>query len=592
MNIVVIDSGLSPLYPRDRIIGGITVCETEEEGKYRFEEEFSDKFGHGTGVTDVILKNSKDANLYIINIYKDKEIVSEDMLYAAMEYAMEHLDFEIMHISSGVNFYSRKLHELVKRITSCEGKIIISAFDNAGAISYPSAFPEVIGIDHSMEYSNKDQYSIVEDNIIDVIGAKTYFRIFDLNGKTMINQGTSFLAAYFTSKICGFPKPLAKKTVMEKLKENAVYVFPKSEEKEISGREMVQSIKKAVVFPFNKEIHSLAAFEDLMPFEVEGYYDIRHKFLVGRKICEILPHIDNEKMIQNIDTLDWDADFDAMICGHVGEISTILKKDYLEEILSLAKEHNKKVFFFDNLYDRYEDFENDEQFFCPYGDVSIRERNLFGKMNTPNIPLLAVLGTSSKQGKFTVQLSIMRELKKRGIQCDGLSSEPSGVLLGYSETIPFGYGSHGFMRGKDLSIHANALIRNIELTQPEIIITGCQSGTLSRDLCHVQYMLHDQYSFLLGVNPDGIILCVNNYDDEDYLKRTRAFIESVCEGKIMAVVLSNVTKIFSQSIWDNPLRDRDPLSKEDVERLFGLPVFTVPDLDISGLVDKVVEYYS
>ena len=68
MNIVVIDSGLSPLYPRDRIIGGITVCETEEEGKYRFEEEFSDKFGHGTGVTDVILKNSKDANLYIINI--------------------------------------------------------------------------------------------------------------------------------------------------------------------------------------------------------------------------------------------------------------------------------------------------------------------------------------------------------------------------------------------------------------------------------------------------------------------------------------------------------------------------------------------
>ena len=105
-------------------------------------------------------------------------------------------------------------------------------------------------------------------------------------------------------------------------------------------------------------------------------------------------------------------------------------------------------------------------------------------------------------------------------------------------------------------------------------------------------MLLDQYSFLLGLNPDGIILVVNNYDEEEYLRRTRAFVESVCEGKIFAVVLSNVTKIFAQSIWDNPLNNREPLTVQDVEKIFEKPVFSLTDLDIKKLVDEIEKYYA
>lgn len=46
--------------------------------------------------------------------------------------------------------------------------ILISAYDNAGAISYPAAFPEVIGVDSDIRCTRWDDFLVIEgenDNI-------------------------------------------------------------------------------------------------------------------------------------------------------------------------------------------------------------------------------------------------------------------------------------------------------------------------------------------------------------------------------------------------------------------------------------------
>ena len=47
-----------------------------------------------------------------------------------------------------------------------------------------------------------------------------------------------------------------------------------------------------------------------------------------------------------------------------------------------------------------------------------------------------------------------------------------------------------------------------------------------------------QYELLMGTLPDAVVLCVNPFDDRDYIRRTIQFIESATEGKVIALCLS------------------------------------------------------
>lgn len=41
----------------------------------------------------------------------------------------------------------------------------------------------------------------------------------------------------------------------------------------------------------------------------------------------------------------------------------------------------------------------------------------------------------------------------------------------------------------------------------------------------------------MGTLPDAVVLCVNPFDDRDYIRRTIQFIESATEGKVIALCL-------------------------------------------------------
>ena len=590
VKIVVIDSGLDSMYKNINLKKGIAVI--EGNGGLQISDDITDFVGHGTSTVDIIFQNNPNVEIIPIKICDDTIHTSLDKLCFALSYVSKYVDFDIIQASMGIITYSSELHKLVRHIVNDMHKIIISAFDNAGAISYPAAFDEVIGIDINSEYKNKEDYDISLNSTIDILGAEIYYRTAFLKGKKTVTHGTSMLTSYFSAIIATFyTERITKKQILDYLSGNARHTYEESGEF-FHPSAFVKSIKKAIVFPFNKEIHSVAAFEDLVPFKIINYYDIKHKFLLGRRICDILGYSTNEKIINNIENLDWNEDFDTIILGHLWEISNMLNRNMLDELLACCKEHNKRAFCFDNLFEIFSNYENSDELFCPYEINQASYSYLFGKMNIPHIPVLGIYGTSSRQGKYTVQLSIHREFKKRSVKVACLGTEPSGPIIGYNECVPCGYGSYRYIDQTEFVKYCNALIWKLEKTNPEIIITGGQSGTITNSLYHERYLNLTQYSLLLGTNPDGIVLCINVFDDIGYIKRTMGFIETSIGTKVIALVLCDNERIYSSNVFSKNYTNQEKLSKELCEKVFGVSVFTLLQLDIERLVDTIMEYYS
>ena len=591
MRVVIIDTGIDKNYIDERIVGGITI--TEGKTGYGVMEGYDDLIGHGTGTADVILKNTKKAELFEVRVYDEELFISADKLTYALEYINANLEFDLIQISSGVPAYSYELHNVIKKIVDEKKVSIISAFDNEGAMSYPAALKEVIGVDVAEGYADKKEFDVIDNNIIDLRGNNAYYRVPWGNGKRNIVKGSSFLVSCFTAMIAELePEDYTKKSIMEQLKKRARKVYGNTEENGITAKQFVDGIEKAIIFPFNKEIHSIAAYEDMLSFEVKAYYDIKHKFLIGKKVCEVLKYTENTHVIENYENIEWDGDFDTVILGHVGEINKILKRNLLAEIIEKCLSHNKRLYLFDDLSFYTKDYINTEKVYCP---MIKDNRDLMyngGKLRVTNKPVLAVMGTSSKQGKFTIQLEVMRELKKRGVNVDGIGSEPTSVFFGYSQMFPFGYGSNNTCSARTIVRLLNDMVWELESKDVDLILTGCQSGTIAYDLRNERLLPVEQYHYLLGTNPDGVILCVNEIDEIEYVRRTINFIESAVTAKVIAIVLSETHNMHSYSVLGNEMLVEERLSVECLEKEFGRPVFSLFSLNVELLGKVILEYYS
>lgn len=591
MRVVIVDTGIDVNYNDARIVGGVTVKENADG--YEIVAGYDDLIGHGTGTANVILKNTENVELFEVRVYDEDIFISSEKLCYALEYIKDNLEFDVIQISSGIPAYSYEMQEIIREIVNQKNVSVISAFDNEGAMSYPAALEEVIGVETREGFVTKTEFDIIENNIIDLLGSDTYYRVPWGNGKRNITKGTSFLTSYFTALIAELGiADYSKKSIMQELKKQARQVYSCEPEPGVTGKEFVADIRKAIVFPFNKEIHSVAAYEDMLPFEVTGYYDIKHKFLVGKKVCEVLKYTENNHVIENFENIDWNADFDTVICGHLGEINKIIKRNLLEEILVKGAEYKKRIYLFDDLSFYTQEHINTNKLFCPMiKDKKSLGYNL-GKLRVTNKPVLSVMGTSSKQGKFTIQLEIMRELKKRDLKVDGIGSEPTSVFFGYSHMFPFGYGSNNTCSGRTIVRLLNDMVWDLESQNVDLILTGGQSGTIAYDLRNEQLLPIEQYHYLLGVNPDGVILCVNEVDELEYIRRTIQFIESASSAKVIAIVLSETHNMHSYSVLGNEMLVEEKQTKEGLEKVFARPVFSLFSLDIKGLVDKIIEYYS
>lgn len=603
VNIVVLDSGVninSELYNQVKagyVVNGSLNAFTVSEGEY------GDTIGHGTAIVDILMRIVPDANMYCLKMFDDDLSISIEKFIYSLYFILNHIDCDILHISSGITclesydeFYN------VCKLISEKGIIIVSAFDNDGSISYPAAFPFVIGVDKSDNPNLKiSEYEWVDNTVINIRASNSFHRVRWCTPPNTIVRGTSFSSAYisgYVAKIISFGLSDIK-DIKEYLRSSSKFVFPSSHvenKRNISGN--IKNINKAIVFPFNKEIHSIARFVDTLPFELTGFYDVKYNGKIGRTISSIL-QCEVDHKIMNYEIINWDDNFDTVILGHCKELSKIINFDLLSYMIEMCKKHHKKVYTFDDIssYISTLDEEYQDLFMFPYISEEHLIKNRFGKMRRISKPVLGIWGTSSRQGKFTLQLILRKKFMGSGYRVGQIGTEPSSLLFGFDEVYPMGYNSSVYLQQFDSIQYLNEKMWEIEAGNPDIIIVGSQSGSVPYDTGNILQYPVKQIDFILGTQPDAFVLCVNQFDDINYIIRSIKFLEGITTGKVIALVL------FPLKISENNMGfgfRNTPMNYEEIEltkskftEQFNIPVYLLGDIEeMDRLFENCVDFFS
>lgn len=599
--IAIVDSGIdvSDSIFRNIKISGISVDFDETTNKWGMIKngDIKDEIGHGTAISSIIVKKLAESNvqaeLIIVKLFDKDYKTDEERLLIALKYISENITCDIVHLSLGITICS-KLYELsllCEKLYS-QGKIIIGAFDNMGAMSYPASFKHVIGVDVSKLCKGKNEWIYIENSPINILTPNRIHRCSWLNGKETFVEGSSFSAADITAFVAQYMKMTDSydyNTIMNALKVQSASKVPQSYN--IQGNRFIRP-EKAVVFPFNKEMHSLRRFQSELSFEIMGYYDTIYSRNIHKSCDSIIggcKRQDDSILVEDIKSLDWKSDFDTLILGHIQALSEVLKKDMHDYFISKCQEFNKNLFSFDDV-SKYLDTYRNVNVYSPKTSSGDLPDNSFGKLFRIGKPIIGVFGTSSKQGKFTIQLELRKRFVEEGYRVGQLGTEPHSELFGFDEVFPMGYNYNIELSDQECIPAINDKMHRIELKNPDVIIVGGQSSTIPYFYGNTIYMSPFQQQLLYATVPDCFVLVVNAYDDIDYIKKTINYLESI--GQVLAIVVSPV---LPKVVLGEMTFRKDISIDESVEmfkKQFKLPVYMlISESDLDKLYLNCKEYF-
>ncbi|GHU76481.1 hypothetical protein FACS189461_4080 [Spirochaetia bacterium] len=125
------------------------------------EQPYEPKQGHGTGIASILVKNAENFDIDSFVLLEEKPTVSPERCISILEKIANSAEsYDILHMSLGVRQYHKKMEKLCAVLRE-KGTAIVSAFDNAGAVSFPAAFSTVIGVDASFRCLKNDDFVYV-----------------------------------------------------------------------------------------------------------------------------------------------------------------------------------------------------------------------------------------------------------------------------------------------------------------------------------------------------------------------------------------------------------------------------------------------
>ena len=527
-DIAIIDSGLDCTQITENDICGIHFFYTED-GEIIQDNDISDDIGHGTAVHHQVVSRCSDAKIINIKIFdKDVECTVE-LLVEAIRFLTENCDVKIVNISNGITCCEdlNTLSEACNKLND-NGTIIVSAFSNFGAISYPAALDNVIGVDMSLACKHVYDYEYVEGSIVNIRAVGVTHRLPWIGGEYKRVSGTSFSCPIVTAMI--YQKYILEgisglEEIKNKLKENAnkVYLDNSNEKKH-----EIFDIKKAIVFPFNKENHSVLRYQELENFEITDVFDVKNLGNCGRNVSEFISDITQDHVIKDYRDIDWDADFDTVILGHTRELCRLINKNIPEEIVRKCKEYNKKLVSYEDIRNLDEEGYKEGRIYSPIIDKTDVPDNRFGKLYKIGVPIICVTGTSVKQGKFTLQMWLRKRLLQDGYRVGQLSTEPQSCIFDVDETYAMGYDSTAYLEGIDEISMINEMLHRIEQKGKDVILVGSQSQTVPYDTCNLKFFPVHQNNLIYACDSDAYVLVCNYFDEDEYIMKTLMFLNHLC----------------------------------------------------------------
>lgn len=605
---IVIDSGIAKNHPKfkSRELDGFHFQKVN--GKILLDSDFGDDIGHGSAIYYIISSNVDfDVQILNIKITNSIEFNGETILVDVLNYIYDNFECSLINISMGVVSITnlQPLYDICLKLSS-RGTVIVSAYDNLGAVSYPAAFASVIGVDSSISCVKATDYEFVEGSMVNILGKGGVQKVPWVNPEYAFVSGASFAAAYVSAVICNFIHGKMKNAytyddIISYLKSTAKTVHLETTLIQYDTPKYVQP-QKVLLFPLNKEIKNIVAFNSLTNFEIVHVCDIRQSGNLSKQLNQVIQYRDLKELgntiVCDINKINWDSDFDTVIMGHVRDLSNLIKKDIIIEILEKCCEHKKNIIAFDNLseYSAYKKSLNDSGcnlFYPNITGVTVSDSK-FGKLYISSKPIVCVAGTSSSQGKYTLQLFLRELFLRMNYKVGQFSSEPSGFVFGCDETYHYGYGVYNGANYENTVMLINEKINNITLKNPDIIISGIQAGVVPAAYVNMCYLTNRQLEVMTGIMPDIVILCINSYDDIDYIRRTIKCIE----GFINTTVLCCAIYPFK---YDGDLETfgrKKELTDDELcyyttkfSLELNMPVFPINDNGAHRIVDAIISYF-
>lgn len=519
--VAIIDSGIDCSVPFATKVLKNYQLEQGEQGFFIEEGKYIDEIGHGTAVASILTEDNFDMEIFSFRIFKEDIVTLPDELHFVLNYILEHqeeLKIEFINISSGM-VYTKDYCELIsvcKKLVQ-KGCVIISAFDNDGAISYPAAIPEVIGVDVKKEYEERGDIYCCEEGIINYFVPDIYYRVYGLEGRKTIVKGTSYACAKVSRYL------IRKLDTEDKRREYLKKIINKISYQNQDVKEFTAKIKKAIIFPYNKESDVLIRNKELLGFEIVKVCDEAKKGNINKKIKDV--------SIESYKKIIWNDEFDTVILSCTEELGRLTHIDYKKYFFDLCNKYGKYLYSFESLE------ETTKKCFYPRVDKKDIPNNRCGKLRLISIPVVAVVGTSSKQGKFTLQLQLKKVLEDLQYDIGFLATEPSGYLFDADYVFPMGYNSTVNLKS---NIYEYITILNEELWKmqikgKELIIVGSQSGSIPYDTSNLSQYTINQYGLMMGTLPDAYILVINVFDEIEYIKKTVTYLNSITNGKVLSL---------------------------------------------------------
>lgn len=603
-DIAIVDSGVN--FNDSKYVGynleGFSFV--EQNGTIIKSSDYCDLIGHGTAVFDIIHKNSPSAKICNVKVFDDKMSVDEERLEYVLEYIYNNVHCKILNLSLGIcrcqNY--KRLEDICKKL-SLKNTIIVAAFDNEGSFSFPAAFDCVIGVDSNYQCESPMEWEFVEGSPINVRAKGGLQRLRWNNEKTIITGGSSFACAYITSYIFHLTKEfgpdLSLGEALNHLKEKAKNIYPAKRNKSSLNRGMPFKINRAAIFPFNKEMHQIVRFSNTLSFELSKIYDIRYSGRVGTHTNQIIVpsqmDLGIDYVIMDVNDINF-SEFDTLILGHLGEINRMLGYDIREDIMKKAEKYGVNIYSFDYIHRTKEasDMMRDaKEFFSPHIDAQDVPYNTFDKLYEITKPVIGIWGTSSSQGKFTLQIILMLLFKEAGYSVGTIGSEPHSLLFEMDYVYPIGYASAVFIDTWQSITILNKML--FQLCDRDVIITGSQANTIPMNMANISQYPIRQHGFLLGTNPDIVILCVNADDEIEYIRNTIKYIEGTVNSKVIGLV---VYPMKQTADWRNifgakvRIHDSEYLHISEAMSLeTSLPVFQLGvQEDMNALLSHIINY--
>lgn len=604
--ITIIDTGISEEYAnshlKDRILNKYVF--NEHSMKLEIDGGSEDELGHGTMICSAINMINKNARFNFIKAFGEDSWVDENMLIAILNdiYTLR-IKTDIIHISFGIQVIERidELESILDKLNKL-GVIIVAAYANNQVLSYPAVCSSVIGVAFDTSIVSVNHWIYVENSPINIFACGQMKNFINNVGKSVKSAGSSFAAAFVSGHISKHMDTQGNIIDVDSfLKQNSIRVY---DAPIITSNECFE-MKQIVIFPFNKENHSIVRNSIMLRAGLRSILDTKYSPYIGKNAFELLSISDYEYadedeepkicLVEDLMQFDWKTEFDTFVLGHIGHLESVYPFSIYDYIINKCIENRKNLYSYDNISsDALSRMLNsDLSVYCPKEQYSNVEKNHCGMLYEIGKPVVGIFGTSSKQGKWSLQLKLREIMESRGYKTGHLGTEPNALLFENTVMSATGYNSEFNLSHAEAISLFNYQLHKIE-NYSDIIFFGTQSNVIPNAFGGLPTVPIYTYEMICGCEPQASILCINEWDDIQYIKRCISYLESFFENKVIA--LAYFFKDYHE-IWDSTglaIRELkyDYNLISSIKNEIGLPIFNMSIKDeMELLCDEIINYF-